>query len=612
MNLRPADDLVLSPEFLQSRPRSPWAVLASVVGILIVMLAFGSVVRKHFEPAIIHPDANGYWAQASLLLDTGRTTFVPESNAQYVGMHWLLTEKNEYAARYPPGLPLLIAGVMEVAGPEASTLVNPVLATLTLLGVYLIVGRIASPGWGVAAAALLAINPAFLTHALVNISHTAVGFCIVWGFWLLLLWAGSGRKVYVILAGVILGSIPSIRYADAIIAVGVGAFLLAHWRSFPKIGWHYLAAFGGAMVPIVPLLVRNQLVFGAFWKTGYALTNEQTGFSVDYLTRYATGYLQMLQSGGLGMVFALGIVGVVTMLAVRGFRSVGLLMVGAIVPFVLVYMSYYWARGIGETNAAEGMRFMVPIVPLFAICAAWMLWRATQNVNLAARVAVPVVLVALQLLMYGGATRQALESNRDRKIPLVAVTNALREHARPGDVVVASGGVLQHLEFVREWKLADPSVINPMRGGFAGRGNADDPSPMQAEKNEARMKLYTGSNTDRARAFYEDAFAWAGDNSVLLVGSERSLTFLAPQLKRSDYEIIATFEIPKVDRPEAPRDGMPRFGPRNAPPQQQNQRRGGGGMFSSGLSPGDTVVIAKLLNPPGLSSRPEPTALRSE
>ncbi len=60
-----------------------------------------------------------------------------------------------------------------------------------------------------------------------------------------------------------------------------------------------------AAVPIVPLLIRNQLVLGAFWRTGYSLTNEQTGFGWSYFTQHALQYIQQINSGGLGLMLAL-------------------------------------------------------------------------------------------------------------------------------------------------------------------------------------------------------------------------------------------------------------------------------------------------------------------
>ncbi|MCK5805236.1 MAG: hypothetical protein KAI66_20565, partial [Lentisphaeria bacterium] len=51
-----------------------WSVPAAVLLVYIVFVAF------HFHSAIVAPDANGYWAQGSLLACHGRTWFEPESS----------------------------------------------------------------------------------------------------------------------------------------------------------------------------------------------------------------------------------------------------------------------------------------------------------------------------------------------------------------------------------------------------------------------------------------------------------------------------------------------------------------------------------------------------
>ena len=237
-------------------------------GMVIAVVAYSLLMAAYFVPAISHPDANGYWAQASLIVKTGRTWFTPESNAQYIGMHWLLTGKDVYVSRYPPGLAVLVGIVYGLFGWQASVMVNPVLAVLTLIGVYLIGSRLTSPIWGLVTCVLLAVNTAFAVHALTAISHMPVACCLVWGIYLLLRWSDSGRIAWIFLAGVILGCIPTIRYADSVVALGIGIFLLMHIRKFPNIWRHYLATVVGALISVIPLLVRNQLLFGAFLANG--------------------------------------------------------------------------------------------------------------------------------------------------------------------------------------------------------------------------------------------------------------------------------------------------------------------------------------------------------
>jgi hypothetical protein len=675
------------------------------VALVLVLGAYAGALAAYYVPAIVHPDSNGYWAQASLLMQTGRTWFRPESHAQYIGMHWLVTPGDVYISRYPPGLAVVIGVVWKLFGWQASLLVNPVLAVLTLVGVNLVVRRVAGPGWGVVAVVLLAMNPPFTVHALTNISHMPVAFCLVWGIYLLQRWSAGGRVGWAFAAGLVLGCIPTIRYADSVVALGVAVYFLYHWRAFPGIHRHYLAALAGAAVPVVPLLIRNQLLLGAFWRTGYALTNEQTGFGWNYFTQNAVGYLQSLQSGGLGWMFALGLIGMVWLIctprdregsegAAQQRRPLGLLLLFSTTPLLVVYMAYYWAQGINRGGGGGGggpggggmggaLRFLVPLIPAYVVAGTWAVAEALRGAPRAARVAVPLLVIAAQGTMYGSSLLQELRQGHDQKAPLALATVGLQSVTSPGDVVLANGGVLQNLDFVRQWNLADPSLVNPRpggpggfggpggpggrgdfggrggggapgaadrpfppdvadapggpdggadpgrvgrgfggpagrppgAGGFGGRGrDPNAPSPMQAEKNQARAKLYTGSVEERQAQFAADVRAWAGGHSVYVVGNESDFSRLLPGVPREQLVIVKRIATPKppADRPGANGQdgpggpggmgpmggGFPNFNLRNGnrgggPPFRGGGGGGGGGPFGPGLVAGEDILIAR-------------------
>ncbi|MBI4623863.1 MAG: hypothetical protein HY736_11695 [Verrucomicrobia bacterium] len=100
-------------------------------------------LRFHSAPAIMSPDANGYVVQARLLAEAGRTWFAAESSAQYIGMHWLETTDGVFHSRYPAGLPLLFAAAWKLGGLDAALLVNPLLASATVLLVFFLARRLA-------------------------------------------------------------------------------------------------------------------------------------------------------------------------------------------------------------------------------------------------------------------------------------------------------------------------------------------------------------------------------------------------------------------------------------------------------------------------------------
>ena len=56
----------------------------------------------------------------------------------------------------------------------------------------------------------------------------------------------------------------------------------------------------GAVLPMVALLERNRSLFGSWWRTGYALSHEQSAFSIEDLRRNLVPYLSDLWQVALG------------------------------------------------------------------------------------------------------------------------------------------------------------------------------------------------------------------------------------------------------------------------------------------------------------------------
>ncbi len=210
-------------------------------------------------------DAGCEWlfAQARLIADEGRTDIVVESPSQYVGDHWMRVGEGHYYGQYPPGLPALLALVYRPLGPWASLWVIPLMGTLSLLALFLVVRDWLGPGWGLVAAALMAVNPFANAHALGADSHTAVCFFLMWGLLGYLRWEHMRSAWWAALAGFCLGMIPTIRYAEALFPVAVAVFVARGWRR--EDGNPALAAgvVCGAL-PMLALALRNQSAFGAF------------------------------------------------------------------------------------------------------------------------------------------------------------------------------------------------------------------------------------------------------------------------------------------------------------------------------------------------------------
>ncbi|MBM4048781.1 MAG: glycosyltransferase family 39 protein, partial [Planctomycetes bacterium] len=473
--------------------------------------------------------------------------FKPEADCQYIGIHWLVTPSDKHFSRYPPGLPVLVGLVYRTLGYKASVLVNPMLALLSLVGFYLLVRRVLTEGWALGGVAVLAMNPIFNQHALACDSHVAVTFCLIWGLYFLLRWSEHGRVGEVFVAGLFLGAIPTIRYPDGLFGLAIAVFLLWHGRSRPRIWRHYAAVVAGAVIPIVPLLVRNHLAFGAFWQTGYALTNEQTGFAWDYFRKHFVSYVRQIHGDGLGLLFALGVVGMTWMCGVRQWRRLGALLVLLALPTLLLYMAYYWAP---QAMANATMRFLLPTFPCYILAGMWALSEATGQAPGGVRFAVPLVVLVLQAIWGGPNSLAETARLHYQKLVLARVTDALERQSQHGDVVVSNPQVLQHLDFVRRWRLADFSLMRDptMMTRFTGLDqDPDAPRPLQLEKQKRRVEKYGGKSAwDRERMLAKDIHEWAGGRKVYYVGLEKDIQQMwGPYFHPKALKIIARVPLPE-------------------------------------------------------------------
>ena len=526
---------------------APWLALG------LVLLAQALLLAHYYAPAIADPDANGYWAQGSLLARTGRTWYVPESDVQYVGMHWLVTADGRYFSRYPPGLAVLVALVYRLWGYEAAVLINPTLAVLGLLGMFLLGRQALGPWWGVMGALALGLTPDYTRHALQSDSHMAVTALLIWGMWLLWRWHEGGRWPNLFGAGIVLGAIPTVRYPEALFALGVGALLLLHCRRQPRRWPHVAIGLLGALLPLGPLLLRNQLAFGAFWRTAYSLTHEQTGFSWNSFQAHAGDYLQALTADGVGLFFGLGLVGMTLMWFRRDLRPWAAFLTLTVVPITLLYMAYYWAPGRFGREAAA-MRFLLPTFPCYYLAAMGLLQALSATLPTRAVVTAATVMLACHAALgiadiVAGAARQSYSRRA-----LATLTRALHNHLPSNAVIISSQPVLQHLDFVRRWRCADISVLRPRPGGPGRRLPAapDGPAPMQAEKRRIESEKYSGQGDfGRERAIAYDLREWAAATPVYFVGSVAEMERLASSYFGSKY----LREISRIEMPPAPARG---------------------------------------------------------
>lgn len=550
-------------------------------GIFALVLVHFLGLASFFAPAISTPDANGYFAQARLIANEGRTEIVVESPAQYVGDHWMRVAEGRYYGQYPPGLPLLLAVVYRTLGATASLWVIPVMGSLTLLATYLLTREWFGVGWGLLASGLMAVNPFANAHALGADSHTAVSFFLLWGLFALTRWERIRSTGWAVVAGFCLGMIPTIRYAEALFLVPCAWLVLRNWRRSDGFG-SLVAGVLAACVPIACLATRNQAAFGAFWRTGYSVSGEQTGFGLGYFVRSFLPYLFLVATIGGFATSVVGARGMVELCRRPETRERGWFLVGLVVPVTLLYMAYYWGAD------AKSMRFLLPTFYLHAIAAVGFLKLRAEADPVRGRKLVRWLLGATLVWGIPLSLWQLRPLQRDNA-QLAAITVALENQVEPGSVVIASSGLLQHLDFVGRWRLAPEEAFDrsprPDRPvGPPGRPEVEPPRP-QAQP----------TPLERSRAFRDQLAQWAGGTRKIywISGLEPQRRVAERLANLDDWRVVAEVTVdprpPRPGRPPGPgpEDHEPAHeGPSpGGPPPPPGARRGPGGGGRGGPPP---------------------------
>ena len=300
-------------------------------------------------------------------------------------------------------------------------------------------------------------------------------------------------------------------------------------------------------MPLVPLLIRNHLAFGAFWRTAYALTNEQTGFGLKYFSHHVVQYVRQMNGDGIGLFLALGVMGMTVMCGVRRWRALGVLLVLLTVPTTLLYMSYYWAS---RAVPIVTMRFLLPTFVCYIMAGLWILSQGMAPASARVRRIGLAVILTLQGVWGGSASLNEANVLHHRNRVLARITDALEKSTRHGDVIMAHPQILQHLDFVRHWRLAE-SPIAAERLAFdtvpGKEQDANAPRMVQEENRRIREERYKGLNpAQRERKMAEEIRRWAGPHKVYYVGTEQGIKGMkGPCFESSSFKIVSRVTLPE-------------------------------------------------------------------
>ncbi|MCK4234950.1 glycosyltransferase family 39 protein, partial [candidate division WOR-3 bacterium] len=423
-----------------------------------------------------------------------------------------------------------------IFGPKATLLVNLLMSSLSLLGFFLLCRLWIGKGWAFFATILMVFNPFANEHALFGDSHTAVVFFLIWAMFFLVKWSKTDSIWWACGTGLSLGIIPTIRYPEGMLTLAFGIFVLFHVKE-KKISWRSLmVGIIGAAIPLGMLCIRNQTAFGAFWKTGYALSNEPAHFGWNYFTNYSLSYLLMILNEGCGLIFILGVVGIIVLCVRRTTWKQGILFLLLVIPITILYMSYCWKPD------SQSMRFLLPTFYIYTIAGVWFL-RIVTSKRYSLAWAVSIVLLLITILWGFPPSLHSLQYLKKQNAVLTQVTDEIEKHVKPGSILITNEGISQHLDFIGYWRLIDVSILKFSRSKPRRIFTPDHAIPKRKvlRNVEALTKYEDPTGKELFNSFSNDVWQWAGNGrKVYLVIDEEQISEFKSQL--SQYDKLVTIE----------------------------------------------------------------------
>jgi 4-amino-4-deoxy-L-arabinose transferase-like glycosyltransferase len=513
-----------------------------------VRLALGVLVVLHLlwlrwgtESVYHSADGGGYAVQARLIATHARTELKLESDVQYIGGHWMETPDGRYFCQYPPGFPLLQAVAYFLFGPAAALWLASLLAMGLLILLYFLAREFMAPVWALAAAAVMAVNGVANGQALQNTSHSASVFFLILGLYWVVRFTRAGKLLHGSLGGLALGVVPTIRYGDSIVAIGIVVYLLRRCRPW----WRAWPIAAGSAAPILALMWRNSVAFGRPWRTGYSLLNEETAFSFHNFRSHLLAYAAGLQGRGLQLFVAFGLAGIVYLLSHsdRNRRDAGLLFLLICFGILTLYTAFYFSGGPPE-------RYFMPAFPLMIVAAVALLAQLADTRGL---LPVAATVLAVQLA-YGLATTANMLQFEKAEIKKAAlVRDLVAKYLPPGQVLTSEQKFLESLDYTERWRLADDSFLRGREIGDAvPAASAASGQPWFRQRGKTRLQRTSYAQLpplERAAQYAQALSAWSGTRSFFWLGPVDAEHLIRNSLAtRATIERVADLALPLTDR----------------------------------------------------------------
>lgn len=379
------------------------------------------------------------------------------------------------------------------------------IATVLAIAVVLLAGsavvtRTLSLGWGLGAAAIAVVllvgfayltrrSPVYRERKWLLASETLRVISM-----LALLVAGGGAIALLYSASTetptLAGSLDFIvsRWmlsGGVIVTAIIGATILfgTHWLrvSLPIVAW---------ALPIVVLVAFNKYAMDDW--TGYDSTAESTGFTFDHLKGKWEFAIKELYATGAYFLLPIGLLGLLMMLQSRW--KAALILLAWLVPGAVIYMAYYWGRGLPVWGF---LRFYATLLPIFGIASAWVVAQMIVSQRLTSpawRTSIgalgAVIVMAFVVYTNHNAAVPALDRDHVVASNIHFSASRVRDAAPAGSVVFGhSQRMLNHMQFSTEFDLyggdwllgefpvprirtegdIDANPIQPARREFLGR-----------------------------------------------------------------------------------------------------------------------------------------------
>jgi Dolichyl-phosphate-mannose-protein mannosyltransferase len=357
------DRLVLETDALvrAGRRAAPFAAAIAAVACAGAAIRWGTF-------AATGADAYGYvsqaylWAEGHLRVEQPLAARLPWPNADGalapLGYH-AAPRGHAIVPTYAPGLPILMAMALRVAGACGPFLIVPIAAAVLVWSTYLTGRRIGARGAGAIAAILTAASPIVLFQSMWPMSDVPVAACWILAVALVL----GGSRASAAGAGVVAGLALLIRPNLLPVPAAMGAWLL--WRTVRdrRVWLGPLIAFALPLaVAAAVIAALNNYWYGAPWASGYG------GFDYLYhagnlwpnVRHYATALWQTHTA--FLFLFVLAFAGVSTPPGADAAPARALF--GAVIA--AVWLSYLFYIPFGDWWYA---RFLLPALPLMLLLA---------------------------------------------------------------------------------------------------------------------------------------------------------------------------------------------------------------------------------------------------